>query len=306
MTTQEWGYRSQGLQGIALFTDAVQSRLITHTWKVPVQFLGKTAAKEDVGFNTPPRKAKTHCRLLCSAGGKLKKWKTVIRAPTEMHGKAPGDIRDAWLKKKPKPCSFCFVFSFLYNSKIALGSRRNMTQRQTFPLKAQLPSLNSSEKFQLHVSLSKGFIWSSPIVWKTPPKRLWPLQQTSWVRQVRHRVQDFVLLGCYFIQESRMWDLPWPFALKQETLQDDILAQAVSLDTKPSRGSVFWHNLCHLGCQTGQPEPCWVRQSQAPPEMREGSSTTVQTSPAGGEHPPGVFKQLQTDPLNEKNPKQDF
>lgn len=38
-------------------------------------------------------------------------------------------------------------------------------------------------------------------------------------------------------------------------------------------------------------------------EMKEGRRTTVQTSPAGGEHPPGVHKQLQTDPLKEKKKK---
>lgn len=134
-------------------------------------------------------------------------------------------------------CPICII------PKIALGSRRNMTQRQTFPLKTELPSLNSLEKFQLHVSVSKCVIWSCPIVRKTPSKSPWLLQQTSWVRQVRPRVQDLVLLGCYCIQESRMWDLPWPFALKQEagTLQEDILhrqwvqtrspAQAVSSGT---------------------------------------------------------------------------
>lgn len=98
--------------------------------------------------------------------------------------------------------------------------------------------------------MSKGFIWSCPIVRKTPSKSLWPLQQTSWVRQVRPRVQDFVLLGCYCFQESRMWDFPWPSALQQGagTLQDDFSAQAVSSGTNPSTESVFWHSLCHLGC----------------------------------------------------------
>lgn len=204
-------------------------------------------------------------------------------------------------KKSTKPCFFCFVFSFLYNSKIALGSRRNMTQRQTFPLKTQLPSLSSLEKFQPHISLSKGFIWGCPIGRKTSSKSLWPLQQTSWVRQVRHRVQDFALLGCYCIQESRMWDLPWPLKQEAGTLQGDILhtqspAQAVSAGS--------------LGLP-GRAEPCWVRlpssrHSQAPPEMREGRSTMVQTSPAGGEHPPGVQKQLQTEPLKEKTQSTGF
>lgn len=97
---KEWGYRGQGLQGTALFTDAAQSQLKTRNWKFPVQFLGRTTAKEDVGLDTPPRKAKTHCRLLCSAGGKLKEWKAIIRAPTEMNGKAPSDTSDAQSGKK--------------------------------------------------------------------------------------------------------------------------------------------------------------------------------------------------------------
>lgn len=66
----------------------------------PCSVLGENNSKRGCGVQHTPRKDKTHCRLLCSAGGKLKKWKVSIRAPTEMNGKAPGDIRDAHLGKK--------------------------------------------------------------------------------------------------------------------------------------------------------------------------------------------------------------
>lgn len=170
----------QGLHRIALFTNEVQSQFITHTWKVPVQFPGRTtAASEDVGFNAS-LKDKTHCSLLCSSRGKLKKWNAVIRAPTEMNGKAPSDTSNT--NKKIIQSCWCVppFFFFLYTSKIAIGSRKKTQLKdRLFLLRPNFLPLTVGRNFS-YTSLSRGFIWSSPIVRKTPQ----PLQQTSWVRQV--------------------------------------------------------------------------------------------------------------------------
>lgn len=119
------------------------------------------------------------------------------------------------------------TFFFLYTSKIAIGSRKKTQLKdRLFLLRPNFLPLTVGRNFS-YTSLSRGFIWSSPIVRKTPQ----PLQQTSWVRQVSHRVQDLVALGWYFIQESGMWNLPLPFTLKEEarTPQDNILAQEPGL-----------------------------------------------------------------------------
>lgn len=137
-----------------------------------------------------------------------------------------------------------------------------MTQRQTFPLKTQLPSLNSLEKFQLHVSVSKGFIWSCPIVRKNPIKK--PVASTADILSQAGQAQSSGFCSFRMLLFPRKQDVRLTLAFCSSAR--GFSAQAVSSDTNPNTGSVLWHSLCHLGCPaaaTARPHLKWGRAGAA-------------------------------------------